>query len=462
MSSQLPSLIIQPRRLGDLILTFPLVADLSLRNPGQPIWIAGEKAFFQELMPFAPRAAFFPAAHLPLLAKREYQTVINLGSDAIAADCAGQCQAQLKLGRSLTGGKLRINGFWQLYRESLTHNNYHNLFHWADLFRLDLGPSLTKLARPEPKAAASGRIGLFIGASEASKRPQPQFWAALANQLAQAGLKPVLLGGPGEADLACAIMARKPAAINFCGKTSLGQLAAIMATLDLLVTPDTGPMHLADWLGVPVLNLSMGNVSAYETGPLSEGQHVVTAAISCYGCWGCRHKALLCHNEFKAAKIARIATNLARRKKPEKTTGLTLYETGRDQDNLYTLSGDTESAASQLSRFWQAAFLAFGHATPERLAAFRRQASQLCASHEQLAGHIRANFGKMLVALARASKSRAALPASFWTSQPRHSRLFAGNLHMGLQNEDYAPAAFRQALERIELVQNALTGPIPH
>ena len=34
-------------------------------------------------------------------------------------------------------------------------------------------------------------------------------------------------------------------------------------------------MHLADWLGVPVLNLSMGPVRAHETGPYSPGQLVL-------------------------------------------------------------------------------------------------------------------------------------------------------------------------------------------
>lgn len=452
--SSLPFLIIQPRRLGDLILTFPLILELTLRWPGQPIWIAAKKTFYRELVPLAPEATFFPVEQLPHLAKREYQAVINLGSDPAAASCTAECRAQLKLGRALHDGKLRINGFWQLYRESLTHNNYHNRFHWADLFRLDLGSTPARLERPAPKAAESGRIGLFVGASEPGKRPQAQFWAALANRLAVAGFRPVLLGGPDEIRLGADIMAKKPAAINFCGKTSLAQLAGIMHTLDLLITPDTGPMHLADWLGTPVLNLSMGNVSAYETGPLSAGQHVATAAMSCYGCWQCRQRSLLCHSEFRAGRIAQIAEAIARDKKPEKLPGLRLFKTARDEQGLYVLKGERRGS---LGEFWQAAFLAFANGQTGRQQIFRERGAALSAENEQLAAHMRANFSKMLGELARASKDKSTLTPAFWASQPRHSRLFAGNLQMLLQNGDYSPDSFRQALERIDMAQRALT-----
>ena len=84
-------------------------------------------------------------------------------------------------------------------------------------------------------------------------------------------------------------------------------MAAVLRGLDLCITPDTGPMHLADWLGVPVLTLSMGPVHARETGPTAPGQWVLRAAMSCVGCWQCRRSKLYCKQAFSPASVARAA-----------------------------------------------------------------------------------------------------------------------------------------------------------
>lgn len=60
-----PLLVLQLQRMGDLILTFPLLLALKKRWPGHPIWVAAEPQFFQELMPLAPEVVFFPPRIAP-------------------------------------------------------------------------------------------------------------------------------------------------------------------------------------------------------------------------------------------------------------------------------------------------------------------------------------------------------------------------------------------------------------
>ena len=58
--SNAPVLILQMQRMGDLILTFPLMGWLQQHAPEHPLWVVSEPSFFQELMELAPKAVFFP------------------------------------------------------------------------------------------------------------------------------------------------------------------------------------------------------------------------------------------------------------------------------------------------------------------------------------------------------------------------------------------------------------------
>lgn len=446
-----PVLVIQPRRLGDLILTFPLLIQLKTLYPENPVWVAAQEIFFRPLMQFAPTVTFFPVSALSGLGARQYETVINLGNDAASARCAAACRADTRYGPIKSGDQLLINGYWQLYREGLTQNNRHNPFHWADLFGLDLG--LSRFTGLRPKRPGRGRIGIFTGASESAKRPQPLFWARLARKLANLGFKPVLLGGPAEEKMGAEIMAKGAKAINFCGKTDLTQLAVLLKSLDLLITPDTGPMHLADWLSVPVLNLSMGNVSAAETGPISPGQHILRAALSCAGCWQCSRERLFCHQTFSPEGIARVAASLVAGNACPAPPGLELLQSGRDDLGLYRLKGQKDLRA-HLEQFWQSVFLYLDSKIPETRLTTAASALQTFAPKVTTA--MRATFGKMLAMLAHSQKWNKPLPEDFWRSQPWHSRLFAGNLHMRLQNSSFSRESVAKILTEIDFLQAVL------
>ena len=93
-----PLLVLQLQRMGDLILTFPLLLALKKRWPGHPIWVAAEPQFFQELMPLAPEVVFFPPSHCPTLARGHYAAAINLSARPEAAACLAGLEAGLKLG----------------------------------------------------------------------------------------------------------------------------------------------------------------------------------------------------------------------------------------------------------------------------------------------------------------------------------------------------------------------------
>lgn len=86
----------------------------------------------------------------------------------------------------------------------------------------------------------------------------PERYAAVADQVAARGWQIILAGGPSEAErqMADAIsrqMRSEP--LDLTGQDTLKQLAATLALADLVVAPDTGPAHIANAMGTPVIGL---------------------------------------------------------------------------------------------------------------------------------------------------------------------------------------------------------------
>ncbi|MCR5561831.1 MAG: glycosyltransferase family 9 protein [Desulfovibrio sp.] len=473
-----PLLVLQLQRMGDLILTFPLLLEMQRRFPSNPLWVVADPLFFKGLMNLAPNVTFFSPTHCEVLARNHYELAVNLSNRADATACLGRLSARRKLGPRMGQDCLRVDGFWHLYRLALTHNNRHNLFHWADLYRMDMDADIrgsrTAHAKPHPPQAGR-RIALVPGASEAAKRPDVAFWAELARRLARNGFAPLFIGGPSEAELGAEAARRcdLPPQANLCGKLSLFQTACCLRETDLCITPDTGPMHLADWLGTPVLNLSMGPVRAWETGPVSPGQWVLRASISCSGCWKCRRPHLPCKKNFTPAQVARVALALLENtRKPNLTSdvlhGLDLLRTGRDSYGLYTLTpvdrtdGERTTCKAQaqtlLDAFWKTTFLALYQ--PELKADLPPHVIALAAHAPALFAHLRRDltrFCRECMSPGASSRAADARSADFWLRRPPSLRLFAGHTQMFLQNADFSPEARRALAERMEMLLSCLT-----
>lgn len=70
---------------------------------------------------------------------------------------------------------------------------------------------------------------------------------------------------------------------NYCGKLSILETAAVISQLDFLITTDTGNMHIADILGIPVVAL-FGSTLVSKNGPLCKRSRVVRAKLNCVPC----------------------------------------------------------------------------------------------------------------------------------------------------------------------------------
>ena len=128
-------------------------------------------------------------------------------------------------------------------------------------------------------------LGIKPGANYGSaKRWYPKEFAKVANELGKK-YDVIIFGGPGEEEIAKDI--EKNLTIknykNLCGKLSIKELAEHIGGLDLFITNDSGPMHIAAAFKVPVVAI-FGPTKYNETSPFNTKNKIVTKDLECAPC----------------------------------------------------------------------------------------------------------------------------------------------------------------------------------
>jgi len=145
-------------------------------------------------------------------------------------------------------------------------------------FAVSILGALPKAGRP--------LIALNPGASHPVNRWGAERFAELADRLAgRLSAKVIIIGGSEDIGLAADIEAKtgsKPLVMT--GRTTLRQLAALLERCDILVSGDTGPMHIAAAVGTRVIAL-FGAADPERTGPIGKGHRVLQAdGVPCVPC----------------------------------------------------------------------------------------------------------------------------------------------------------------------------------
>ena len=173
------------------------------------------------------------------------------------------------------------------------------LLHIAELFGAgNPDPSLEFPVTEDDRAELSGllplqatgtplRVGLHPGASAPSRRWPEDRFADVANRLVDRfGAQIILTGGPDEIEIAEMVAVQIEAPVtNLAGQTSLGGLAALLSGLNLFVTNDTGPSHIANAIGTPSVTI-FGPADVRRWAPLDTERHrVVRHLVECNPCF---------------------------------------------------------------------------------------------------------------------------------------------------------------------------------
>jgi heptosyltransferase II len=180
--------------------------------------------------------------------------------------------------------------------------------------------SLCQQLRLEPAPPGRPWFGLNPGAEygPAKRWPAKRFAAAAVILQKQTNCRWLVFGGAGDLDLAEKVTTEiryggtgPDGVINLAGKTNLRQLAAALKICRLLLTNDTGPMHLAAAVGTPLV-VPFGSTSPELTGPtFSPTAQIVRASVPCAPCF--RRECpidLRCLNDITIAQVIEAARRI--------------------------------------------------------------------------------------------------------------------------------------------------------
>ena len=162
----------------------------------------------------------------------------------------------------------------------------HQVEHYLDIARSLGGEARVEEIAIPPRPSAKPaelRLGLCPGAEYGpAKRWLPERFAATA---AAIGGRWVLFGTAQDEEVGAQIAATLgDSCINLIGRTTLEQLIEELRKCQLLLTNDTGTMHLATLLGVPVVAV-FGSTEPSLTGPLGKGNRIIRHQVECSPCF---------------------------------------------------------------------------------------------------------------------------------------------------------------------------------
>lgn len=142
------------------------------------------------------------------------------------------------------------------------------------------------------------------GAAWPNKRwPPVRFGAVAAAVFRELGLRSLVLWGPGEESLASSVVAGSEGAAEAAPSTTVADLVGICRQAALMVSGDTGPLHIAGAVGTPIVAL-FGPTFPERNGPWSPADIVVSrvAQCSCYYERRCR-RAVPCIDDISVDEV---------------------------------------------------------------------------------------------------------------------------------------------------------------
>ncbi len=154
-------------------------------------------------------------------------------------------------------------------------------------------------------------VCIQVGASQDKRQWEPEKFAQLTNRLVtELDARIIFTGSAKERPLVDEVLRHFSHAnvYNAAGETKLDHLAAVLERADLLITGDTGPMHLAIAVGTPVVALFLASALCFETGPYSAGNIVLQPQVACNPCnpnFPCARPD--CHEQVSPEQVFRMA-----------------------------------------------------------------------------------------------------------------------------------------------------------
>jgi lipopolysaccharide heptosyltransferase II len=335
--------IIKPSALGDVAQTLPLLPVLQWRFPQASIaWVINRELSdlvaghpdLDEVIPFDRHGGWREFWRLlRTLRSRRFDLVFDLQGLLRTGLMTRATGARWRVGLQTAreGAHLACNmTIPDTSRAVPAHERNWRVAEWLGLGEM---PRLALVATTDAdRAWVQGQltalprpvIGIHPGAKWETKRwPVEKFADVALRAMRTHGGSVVVVGGSGDVALGERIV--QPitdagfSAVNLAGRTSLQQLAGLLRSVSLLVSNDSGPLHLAAELGTPVVGVYTCT-SPEISGPAGVGHELVATQVACAAGYHkvCPHRGdrhLACFEDLAtdrvAAALLRILSRIA-------------------------------------------------------------------------------------------------------------------------------------------------------
>lgn len=335
-------LILKPSSLGDVIQALPVLRLLKRYHPDSSIywWLAAELFPLLEgdpdlagLFPFHRRGWQAPSYWMRLL--KELQQMRQLQFDLVI-DL--QSLARSALISWFAGGKLTLGlddpreGAQAFYDIAIPRPSFHT--HAVDWYLATLKAlqvpvddefvwlprraAVVETLQTQWQVNGSPWVAIHPGARWLNKRWPDDHYAATVKELAERtrDLRFVVLGGGSDAALGRQIAQAAPRrCLDLTGKTSIPEMIEWVRLSELMITNDTGPMHVAAALRRPLIAL-FGPTEPRRTGPYHGIHSVMNGSLACAPCMQsiCHHSIPMeCMRMITPASVVERALQILKR-----------------------------------------------------------------------------------------------------------------------------------------------------
>ena len=303
-------LILKPSSLGDVVQALPVLRLLKLKYPHSEIfwWIDSSLAPLLESDPDLAgivrferkrwaKPKYWPemVRSIRWLRAQQFDLVIDLQCLARSATFAWLTRGKFLAG--LDEVREGARGFYDLAAPRKNFHTHavdwylsvlpplgvpvHHNFNW-----LPERPAVAAEVKSKWKTAGTRWIAFQPGARWANKRWPVEKFSELIRLLGEKipATRFAIIGGKDDQLLGEIISTADPVrCLNLCGKTSLLEMVEWLRLSDLLITNDTGPMHVAAALGKPLVAL-FGPTEPRRTGPYGQLENVLRLNLPCAPC----------------------------------------------------------------------------------------------------------------------------------------------------------------------------------
>ena len=323
-------LLIRLSSLGDIVLTSPAIravrkafpdAYISMIVGSRSADVVWENPHLDEVIPFDRKSKGRNTSEMRRVMRHLRQAPFDLSIDfqrklrtALLASCSG---AKVRVGYHEAGGFLSTV---QVPEPSEGHAVERNLALLAAIGIPDDGPETEMHVSEETRRFAAERLprgtrrrlGFFPGAGWKLREWMPERLAALGDLAAERyGAEVVIFGGPAEMELVNQIAEQmKHPTILQAATLTVAQLAALIARCDLLISNDTGPMHISVAMKTPTIAL-FGPGDHLKFGPLGESHQLIRHAVPCSPCkqFTNRCKSNVCMQQIQVDEVWQAIQN---------------------------------------------------------------------------------------------------------------------------------------------------------